>query len=59
MKIEVTSVSVSKKGTVWIQAKQIAGEGQPVPGEVFDCTYDSTTTTGEKDVAKTSEESPS
>ena len=34
-KIEVTSVSKSKKGTIWIQAKVIEGEALPVSGEQY------------------------
>lgn len=37
MKLEVTSVSVSKKGTVWMQVKLVEGE-TPTTGEVFECT---------------------
>lgn len=36
MKIEITSVSLSKKGTVWIQAKLLEGE-TPATNTVFEC----------------------
>lgn len=36
MKIEVTTTSVSKKGTVWLQVKLLEGE-TPRTGEVFEC----------------------
>jgi hypothetical protein len=36
MKIEVTSTSVSKKGTVWLQVKVLEGE-TPATGECFNC----------------------
>jgi hypothetical protein len=40
MKIEITGVSVSKKGTVWIQAKQVSGEEAPKVGEVHHLEFD-------------------
>lgn len=36
MKIEITSVSTSKKGTIWIQAKILEGE-TPATNTVFEC----------------------
>lgn len=36
MKIEITSVSTSKKGTIWIQAKILEGE-TPRTQSVFKC----------------------
>lgn len=44
MKIEVTSVSTSKKGTCWIQAKLIEGTIRPSVDEFYDCKYDQETT---------------
>lgn len=39
MKIEITNVSVSKKGTCWIQAKILATQDThtPSPGQIYDC----------------------
>jgi hypothetical protein len=41
LKIEVTSSSKSKKGTVWLQVKVLDMEGAPVPipGEIFNCSH--------------------
>lgn len=36
MKLEITGVSVSKKGTVWLQAKLVEGE-TPRTQEVYEC----------------------
>ena len=36
MKLEITGTAVSKKGTVWIQAKLLEGETPPT-GVVMDC----------------------
>lgn len=36
MKIEITTVSLSKKGTIWIQAKLLEGE-TPRTMTVFKC----------------------
>ncbi len=36
MRIEITSTSVSKKGTIWIQAKIIDGE-TPMTNEEYTC----------------------
>lgn len=37
MKIEITKVSVSKKGTVWIQGKALNASEELKEGDVFDC----------------------
>lgn len=36
MKIEISTTSVSKKGTVWMQVKVLEGE-TPATGTVFEC----------------------
>ena len=38
MKIEITQISVSKKGTVWIQAKELeVGPDDYKVGDVLEC----------------------
>lgn len=38
MKLEITKVSVSKKGTVWIQGKALYASEDLKEGDTFDCT---------------------
>lgn len=58
--IEITGVSVSKKGTVWIQAKQIHPQTtapldslMPKPGEQYMCEYSGETKQESKNDTKT------
>lgn len=39
MKIEITAVPTSKKGTVWLQVKSLEAINEALVGDVFDCTY--------------------
>lgn len=50
MKIEVTGVSISKKGTCWVQAKVIATEDSRAPevGHIYDCKLNTKETLEEK-----------
>jgi hypothetical protein len=40
VKLKITSVSVSKKGKVWIQAEMLNGLYRPSPDQIFDCKRD-------------------
>jgi hypothetical protein len=40
MQIEITNVSTSQKGTVWIQAKLTQGEAKPEVGELYEIKHD-------------------
>lgn len=56
MKIEITTVSLSKKGTIWIQAKLLEGE-TPRTMTVFKCEEQESTEVKQPKTKKVKDES--